>query len=348
LIKGQRESRQRYGSFSWLCQQTPPPMPPRPVTARENLKRVYEGEIPYWMPIWMYDNQWIWPDVILEHPMYEADGKDWFGVEWVWVEAVQGSMVKPGTRLLSEFSKWREELRFPDLEAVDWAGDAAYQKEVYDPDRLHVFHSAEGCFERLHEVIPFDEALTALVEEPEEVQAFFTAVADYKIKVFEKLFTYYEPIDTIIYGDDWGTQRAGFFSNEMFKELIKPQAKRIVQYLRSRGKYVELHSCGLTQQYIEDIIDMGFTAWTPQAINDFDMLTEKYGRKMTFTVPVPGLDKPGITPDEARGAVREFVDKFAPRGRVVASVMVKDPAVKEAAYDELYTYSSAYYSRLRK
>jgi hypothetical protein len=197
-------------------------------------------------------------------------------------------------------------------------------------------------------VIPFDEALSALVEEPEEVQAFFTAVADYKIKVFEKLFAYYEPIDTVIYGDDWGTQRAGFFSNEMFKELIKPQAKRIVQYLRSRGKYVELHSCGWTQQYIEEIVAMGFTAWTPQAINDFDMLTEKYGRKLTFTVPVPGLDKPGITPDEARKAVRDFVDKYAPRGRVVATAMVGDPAVKEVVYDELYTYSSAFYSRLRK
>jgi hypothetical protein len=51
-----RESKQRYRSFGWLCQQTPPPMPPRPITARENLKRVYDGEVPYWLPVWMYDN----------------------------------------------------------------------------------------------------------------------------------------------------------------------------------------------------------------------------------------------------------------------------------------------------
>jgi hypothetical protein len=64
----------------------------------------------------MYDNQWIWPDVILEHPMYELDGKDWFGVEWVWVEAVQGSMVKAGNAASQRFFQRREELKFPDLE----------------------------------------------------------------------------------------------------------------------------------------------------------------------------------------------------------------------------------------
>ncbi|MCF0121105.1 MAG: methyltransferase, partial [Oscillospiraceae bacterium] len=189
-----RESKMRPGSFSWMCQQPIQPITGRPVTAKENLKRVYDGEVPYWMPVWMNDFQCIWPDVILEHPLYEADGKDWFGAEWVWVEQVGGSMVKPGTRLLSEFLKWREEMKFPDLSKVDFAGDSAYQKEIYDPDRLHLFQSTEGCFERLHEVIPFQEALEALIEEPEEVQAFFEAVADYKIEVIKNVIQYYDPM----------------------------------------------------------------------------------------------------------------------------------------------------------
>jgi uroporphyrinogen-III decarboxylase len=133
----------------------------------------------------------------------------------------------------------------------------------------------------------------------------------------------------------------------MFKEMIKPQAKRIIQYLRSRGKYVELHSCGLTQQYIEDLVDMGLTAWTPQAINDFDRLKRDWGDKMTFTIPIAGLDKPGITEGEVRSLVRAFVDAYAGRGRVLASVMVQDPDVRKAAYDELYEYSSAHYAKLR-
>jgi hypothetical protein len=220
-------------------------------------------------------------------------------------------MVKPGTRLLSDFSKWRDELVFPDLEAVDWAGDAAYQREVYDPDRLHVFHCAEGCFERLHEVIPFDEALAALIEDPDEVRALFEAVADYKIRVFEKLFEYYEPIDTIIYGDDWGTQRAGFFSDRMFKEMIKPQAKRIIQLPAWPG---QIRRAALLRP--DAAIHRRPRRYGPHrldaaGINDFNMLKRDWGDKMTFTIPIAGLDKPGITEGEVRSLVRAFVDAYA-------------------------------------
>ena len=259
-----RESRMRPGSFSWICQQPVAPITGRPVTAKENLKLCYDGEVPYWMPIWMHDFQWIWPDVILEHPQYEADGKDWFGAEWVYVEEAGGSMVKPGTRLVKDFLNWREEMKFPDLEAVDFASDAEFQKEIYDPDRLHLFQTTEGCFERLHEVIPFDEALLAMAEEPEEVEAFFSAVADYKIAVLKKVFEYYDPIDIVTYSDDWGTQRAGFFSKGMYEELIVPHTRRICEFIKSQGKYLELHSCGMCQQYVPYFIDMGIDSWTPQ------------------------------------------------------------------------------------
>jgi hypothetical protein len=55
----------------------------------------------------------------------------------------------------------------------------------------------------------------------------------------------------------------------------------------------------------------------------------------------PGLDKPGITPDEARKAVRDFVDKYAPRGRVVATAMVGTGG-QGVVYDELYTYPARF------
>lgn len=342
-----RESKMRYGSFSWKCQQEMEPITGRPVTAKENLKMVYDGKVPYWLPVWMHDFQWIWPDVIEEHPKYDADGKDWFGAEWVYVEEVGGSMVKPGTRLLSEFLKWREELKFPDLDAVDWASDAAYQKEIYDPDRLHLFQTTEGLFERLHEIIPFEEALEALIEEPEEVEEFFKAVADYKIEVLSKIFEHYEPIDIVTYSDDWGTQRAGFFSLPMFQNLIKPQTRRIIEFIKSKGKYVELHSCGMCQQYVPDFIDMGINSWTPQECNDLEMLKKQFGDKITFNMPIQGLDNPNITEEEARRLTREFVDKFAGRGNVLATVGMCTPEIHRAVLDELYTYSSEHYARLR-
>jgi hypothetical protein len=343
-------SKFRPGSFPWILQQPPRPLVPadRPITAKENLRRVYTGEIPMWMPVWLTDSQYCWPDVVLEHPAYEGDGKDWFGTEWVWVESAGGQMVVPGTRVITDFSKWREQMPIPNLEEVDFEGDAKIQTQRFDNDRMHLFHLTEGLFERLHEAMPFEEALELFYEDPEGVQDFFGAIADFKIELLKKVFQYYAPIDYIIYGDDWGTQRAGFFSNKMFREAIMPHTKRIWDFVHSQGKFIELHSCGLTQQYIEEIVEMGCDAWTPQNINDFDMLTEKYGHKIAVTVPVKGIDT-AQTEEEARELVRKFVDKYAPRGKVIAGgILNANPAIMDAAKDELYHYSSAFYAKLRE
>ncbi|MFZ7120159.1 MAG: uroporphyrinogen decarboxylase family protein [Eubacteriaceae bacterium] len=341
-------SMQPEGSFPWMLQQVPKPLGPRPITAKENQRRVYSGEIPMWMPIWLSDNQYCWPDVVLEHPRFEKDGKDWWGTEWVWVDVAGGMMVKPGFVTVHDITKWREEMPIPNLSTVDFEGDSKLQVARYDNDRMHVFHLPEGLFERLHEAMPFDEALMAFYEDPEAVQDFMTAMADFKIELLKKVFHYYAPIDYVIYGDDWGTQRAGFFSNEMFRNAIMPQTKRIWDFIHSQGKFIELHSCGLTQQYIEEIIEMGCDAWTPQDINDFDMLTSKYGHQITITVPITGIDTVE-SEDKARKLVREFVDKYAPRGRVIAGfIMNPDPDIAAAAEDELYNYSSAFYAKKRK
>lgn len=336
---------QRPGSFGWMMQQKKPPISGRPITPRENMRRIFTGEKPCWMPAWVAEIDYIWPDVVLEHPKYEYDGLDWWGVEWVWVEVAGGMMVKPDTRVLSDITKWREEVKFPDLDAVGWEEDAKFQRQFYDPDRMHLFHLTEGVFERLHELMPFDEALRAMIIEKEAVLDFFDAMADYKIKLLKKVFHYYDPIDYIVYGDDWGTQRSGFFSNEMYEEMIFPFAKRIITFAKSQGKFVELHSCGLNQQYVPYFIEMGIDAWAPQPINDSDFLKENYGDKMSFALAVKGLDEPEITEEKARRLVRDFVDKYAPGGRTYAQIMVPDMKIMNAAMDELYTYSKAFYEK---
>lgn len=340
-------SRQPEGTFPWVLQQPPKPLYPgnRPITAKENLLRIYRGEKPMWMPIWLVDNQYCWPDVYQEHALYEGDGPDWWGQEWVYVPAAGGQMPKPGTRVITDITKWKEEVKFPDLDAVDWESDAKLQCARYDPDRAHSFQCVEGNFERLHEMMPVDETLIAFYEEPECVHEFFAAMVDYKIDLLDRVFRIYDPIDYIIYGDDWGTQRAGFFSNEMFREFIMPYTKQIWDYVHSTGRFVELHSCGLTQQYIEEFVEMGLDAWTPQPINDLDMLTAKYGDKICLTVTIDGVADATST-GEVRELVRKFVDKYAPRGKIVAnSIMNKDPEIVKAAYEELYNYSSEFYAK---
>ena len=344
-------SKQPEGTFPWMLQQAPRPLYPgnRPVTARENYLKVLKGETPYWMPIWLTDSQYCWPDCYAEHALFEGDGPDWWGQEWVFEPLSGGGMPKPGTRTIYDIENWKNEVKRPDLKAVDWAADAAVQTARYDPERPIVFHCTEGIFERLHELMPMDETLLAFYTNPDEVKEFFEMMVDYKIELLDIVFKHYDPIDFIVYGDDWGTQKSGFFSNAMFQEFIMPYTKQVWDHVHECGKFVELHSCGLTQQYIEEFVEMGLDAWTPQPINDLDMLTEKYGDKLSLSVNIPDLDK---ATDEAtaRKIVCDFVDKYAPRGhRVVANGLMNlaNKDLMPAVLEELYYRSSEYYAKVR-
>lgn len=297
------------------------------------------------MPIWLTDSQVMWPDLYAEHAPLEGTGYDWWGQHWTYVPGINGQMPTPGYRVLTDITKWREQVKPPNLDGMPWEEDAKVQTARYDPDRAHVFHCVEGIFERLHELMPMDETLVAMYEEPEEVMAFFEMMRDYKIKFLNIIFEKYAPVDCVIYGDDWGHQRSGFFSNEMFREFIMPATKPVIDFCHEKGKYVELHSCGLTQQYIDEFVELGLDAWTPQPINDFEMLTRDYSEKIAITTPIEGIEG-AKTPAEARELIRRFVDKYAPRGKIVAnSIAVFDPEIQKAALEELYYYSSEFYAK---
>lgn len=341
------KSWQQPGTFPWMMQQPRPPIAGRPYSIRENYVRCVKGEQPYWMPAYFEESQIIWPDAIEEHPVPEVNGYDWWGVDWFMVDSAGGMITKPGTRVISDFANWKEEVEWPDLSVVDFEADGKKLQASLDPDRAHIYECVEGIFERLHEMMPFDETLLAFYEEPELLEEFFQKMADYKIECCSKVFEHYGRVDGVLYHDDWGTQRGGFFSNEMFRAQIMPATSRMLKFIKDQGKFIELHSCGKNIQYVPEMIEMGIDMWTPQlVINDPDYLYENFGDKMTFTFP---LSIPhGADEAEVRKLVREFVDHYGPKGRVMAWIMtdMSDPKQDIAAKDELYNYSLEFYNKL--
>ena len=338
---------QSEGSFPWIFQRSKPPIEGRPYSIRENYIRCVKGEKPYWMPAYSTESNIIWPDAMEEHPVPEVDGYDWWGVNWIMVPTAGGMITKPGTRVISDFANWKEEVEWPDLSLVDFKTDGAKIQKSLDPDRPHIYECVEGIFERLLEMMPFDETLLAFYEEPELLEEFFQKMADYKIESCGKIFEYYGRVDGVLYHDDWGTQRAGFFSNEMFREQIMPATSRLLKYIKDQGKFIELHSCGKNMQYVPEMIEMGIDMWTPQQpINDPDTLYEKYGDQMTFAFFLPIDAK--LDEADVRRVVRDFVDRYGAKGRCMPFLLTDPgkPRHSIVAHEELYNYSLEYYNKL--
>ena len=334
-------------SFPAMMQAPKPPLEPREHSTVENYIRCVTGNQPYWMPFKSMETQIVWPDAMEEHPVPETvDGYDWWGVYWQWVPSAGGSITKPGTRVIHDMANWENDVEWPDLSLVDFETDGKKIAANLDPNRVHIYECVEGLTERLHEMMPFEEFLLSFYTEPEALERFLQKMADYKIESCEKIFKYYGRVDGICYHDDWGTQRAGFYSNEMFREQIMPATKRFFDYVKSQGKFIELHSCGKNIQYCEEMIELGIDMWSPQLpINDPDELYQHSGTRMGFAFNIPIA--PTDTEEQIRLKVDEFVEKYGATGRVMASAWAA-PAQSAIAADELYKFSTQYYNKLYK
>jgi len=338
------KSWQLENTLPWMVQQKKPPLPKREVNTRENYLRCVKGEKPFFMPLYGEDVNTVWPDAVEEHPIPEVDGFDWWGVDWEMVEAAGGMITRTGTRVITDFEKWEEQVPWPELELVDFKADGAKIGATMDPERIHVFESPEGIFERLHEMMPFDESLLAFYEFPDELERFFQKMADYKIEICDNIFKYYGVVDGVLYHDDWGTQRAGFFSNEMFREQLMPATKRLTDFIKGQGKFLELHSCGRNMQYLPEMVELGVDMWNPQwNCNDPDYIFENFGDKITF--PYPLRLNGDMNEADIRKAVRDFVDHYGSKGRAMCSAFLA-PDKRSIVSDELYHYSLEYYNKL--
>jgi uroporphyrinogen-III decarboxylase len=183
------------------------------------------------------------------------------------------------------------------------------------------------------------------------VRDFFDAFVEFEKKLFDTLDSRY-PMDFVTYHDDFGTERDTFFSEKMMEEIVFEPTKRIVDYIKSKGKIVELHSCGNITRFIPYIIDMGFDFIQMQRrAVDLPMIKEKYGDKIGInSYSVEGIDPmaPPLPKEEYLAKVRNTVDLYGKNGGYYTSVAAEaDPERTWDGIWELYCYSREYYDKER-
>ena len=237
-----------------------------------------------------------------------GDPVDGFGIKWEYPTTGGGAAV-PDVRctVMDDVTEWREKVKIPDPAAFDWK--AAYEMEcrmIGAPRRdqeVVAFGFGNGVFERLAALMGFEDALIAMAMEPEETNALFEAITDYKVKALDYIIDAYHP-DTIVYYDDVATERNLFMSPETFRTLIKPHHKRFAQECIKRGVMPIYHCCGHAEDIVEDMMDCGWVSWSSvQVSNDICKLIETYGDRFSFE---GGYDSNGAPARE--DATNELID----------------------------------------
>ena len=324
-----------------------------PISPKENYALVFGHKMPLWIPVsgdTLSLTPRIDPDNIARGSCSEANplapeeligGRDKFGVEWVYIPMVKGSMVRPGNPILRDVNDWNTVINFPDVEAWDWEKSKASNAEYVKTDRFLSITILTGFFERLISFMDFENAAISMIDEDQKdaIHKLFSALADLYIKMVEK-YIYCYGIDQLCLHDDWGSQRAPFFSLSTAREMIVPYIKRVSDFCHSRGVYFSIHSCGKNELLVPAYIEAGCDSWNGQDVNDKELLYEMYGDKIILGIRPDILTVPNklIDAEETIKTARRFVDKYC-ENYDKKPVFVESFGISSEFCDSIYTES---------
>ncbi len=320
------------------------------ITERENFYRMVHRKQPDFVSHQPSLIQVCLPSAVLDRPPGHVGGQDWFKVWWVEDELVPGTLATDSTkpRVLEDIADWEEVICWPDLEAIDW--EAAAQADLpngKDPSKILMCMLVSGPFERLHDLLGFEEALIATITSPEACGAFFSRLCDLKIEVIKKLKQYYD-VDLIHFQDDWGTQNDLFFRPDFWRTYIMPHIRRVIDATHELGVLYDQHSCGKIDLIIDDIMQLRPDVIDPvQPVNDLERWHTLYHENVIF---MGGLDAQGVidnpdkTPEDIVREVESKIDLFASNGYFIPFAVSLTPRVMEAL-DEAFIYGRRFYNR---
>jgi uroporphyrinogen decarboxylase len=126
--------------------------------------------------------------------------------------------------------------------------------------------------------------------------------------------------------DDFGTQKSMMVSPKMFRDLIKPRWKELVQHIKGLGDVkVMFHSDGAILPLLDDFVDMGVDILNPvqtsvSGLEDTFALKEKFGDRLSFhgAIDVQQM-MPNATPAELEAEIaRRIYDLGRNGGYILA------------------------------
>ena len=287
-----------------------------PISPRENTRALLSGEKPLWIPR-SADGVTLIPRIIPDNVarvfVYDANpltpeesvgGVDMFGINWVYVAQVNGSIVEPGSPTFTDANDWKKFINEPDISQWDWAGSAESNAAFLGTGRALSIWMMTGLFERLISFMDFENAAIALVDEDqkEAVHEIFSFLCDVYEKQIDKYKEYFDA-DIIYFHDDWGAQRSPFYSLSVCTEMIVPYLRRLSDYCHSKGMFLNLHCCGAVEDLIPAMIDAHVDIWSGQDFNDKKRIIDNYGDQIVVEVgsPIQLYTFGGPPPEPAKG-----------------------------------------------
>lgn len=140
-----------------------------------------------------------------------------------------------------------------------------------------------GFFEPFNEVFGMENHLLYLAMYPDQLYELYRRQSEWTIRFASHCIDL--GVDMIHISDDWGSQKDMLFSPQLWRDLVYPNLKRVVDYTHSRGCFVSLHSDGNIMKVCDDIAALGIDVvhpWQERAFMSYDTWLEKYSNQFSI------------------------------------------------------------------
>ena len=318
------------------------------LTIKENMKLVQEGKEPAWLPSFHEDCAQVSSRALGRKRDRETGHVvDVFGTRFI--DAADGMVPDHACRRLKDIAKWKEIMPDIDLRQIDWEEEARIirAKTVREGQVVHL--QAGYVWVQIHYMMGFEEALVALVQEPEAIYECMDAIADFHIAAMRALCPYLKP-DYAVFFEHMATARGMLISPDTYRRLIKPIQKKMYGAVTELGVIPEIHIDGLIEDILPDLAELGIRAIQPfQVMNDINRYKEQYG-----LLAIGGWDAFGrgnqedSTEEDIRASARLAMDTYGPGGRYVfwgSGITGRYPGHMDILTDEANIYGRNYYRK---
>lgn len=246
----------------------------------------------------------------------QGPGLDWvnlWGVSYSWPSWAPGGMPlhTEGRIVLERIDDWERVLKpaapdcvLPDEAYLGYIAEAA----ACDRERQWLtLGMAPGLFEHTHHFMSMENALVAILEQPQKVREMVEWLVDWEIGYAKTLIDRVHP-DALFHHDDWGTQISTFISPERFAEVYLPGYKRLYSWYKDNGiELIVHHNDSYSATYVPMMIEMGIDVWQGcMSVNDLPSLVRQYGPQITFMGGIDNgiVDREGWTHESVLREVR--------------------------------------------
>ena len=258
------------------------------MTSRERVLNAIRGEKTDRTPIYGWVNvnlkdeiEEAYGSVAAFEDLYEFDAAHIFGAPVPFKSRAYLNSIKERYDELTPDILLDEEFFFPAVDQ-DWSKVSKELEHHRKRDRF-CYLQTPGFFEFFNRVFGIENQLMYLILYRDELAELYSRQADWLIGFTDCCLDL--GIECVHISDDWGSQRALMFNPELWRELIKPNLKRVIDHVHSKGGLISLHSDGCIKAVTDDLAELGIDMlhpWQESAGMSYDTYLEKYSDKFAI------------------------------------------------------------------